>query len=103
MKEYTRLFVFIIVLGLLVSGIYVGMTVLTAERIEANKLYELKVATLSSNSADMSSGMDEAFDRDITIVERNGYTFYLYLASENLTSFEGISIIYTGEGLWGSI
>lgn len=103
MKDSHKLFIFIFVLGFLVSGIYIGMYLLTNDRIEANRTFEIKTAVLSHNHVSTSEGVDATFENEIVVLNRNDHTFYLYEANDDQTEFSAISFIFIGEGLWGTI
>lgn len=98
MKGYTRMLVFVIILGAATSVIFVGMEVWTAPLIEANAAIELKSTILDANGDTYTTAtVNDVFDAVIETVSREGLTLYLHRASGR------VSYEFSGSGVWGPI
>ncbi len=47
MKKYISMLLFVLILGIVASGILIGMDILTADRIEANEEIDLRLTVLN--------------------------------------------------------
>jgi Na+-transporting NADH:ubiquinone oxidoreductase subunit C len=105
MKQYTKMIVFVLILGLGTSLVFIGMDALTKDRIAANASLAAKSTVLLHNDIEFTTGnVNEVFDEFITIYEYEveGQTLYLYENKENGNlSFE--YGIFDLNGLWGPI
>jgi Na+-transporting NADH:ubiquinone oxidoreductase subunit C len=98
MKQNLKLIVFVLILGLLTSGLLVGVDALTRDRIEQNKIAQLKAAVLDANRVSYNFGnIHSVFDDEIETIVIDELTFYLHTASGN------VSYTFIGGGVWGPI
>ena len=98
MKQYFVLIRFVLIMGVLTSGIFVGMEVWTKPLIEANASIELKSTILSANNISFTTAnVNQIFDQEITVVEEGEFTLYVAKSTGN------ISYEFNGGGVWGPI
>lgn len=98
MKQNLKLIVFVLVLGLLTSGLLVGVDALTRDRIEQNKIAQLKAAILDANQVSYNfNNIHTIFDDEIETIVIDDLTFYLHTTSGN------VSYTFIGGGVWGPI
>jgi Na+-transporting NADH:ubiquinone oxidoreductase subunit C len=110
MKTYSKMIGFIFIMGFITSVVFVGMDVLTAERIEANKNAAIYSAVLSHNNISFNNvniidvfnefiETTEAFEVDL---DGETYNIVLYVNKDNgQVSFQ-FGIFSLG-GLWGPV
>lgn len=106
MSNNLKMIVFVILLGLITSLFLMGMDLLTADRIEANRQAKFKSIILNANNISFNYGnIHDVFDDRIDTIEKIiivddrsiSYFFYQDKASKNI-SFE-----FIGDGVWGKI
>ncbi len=98
MKQNMKMMVFVLILGLLTSGLLVGVDALTRDRIEQNKIAQLKAAVLDANEVSYNFGnIHTVFDDEIETIVVDELTFYLHTASGN------VSYTFIGGDVWGPI
>ena len=98
MKHNLKLLLFVVVLGLITSGLLLSAKALTDERIQLNEQAELKAAVLDGFDVEYNfTNIHDVFDERVTILNQDQYTFYVDDAS-GFVSFE-----FSGNGLWGPI
>ncbi len=97
MKKYISMFLFVLILGIVASGILIGMDTLTADRIEANEEIDLRLTVLNVFEIpyDMSS-INEIYESEISIEAIDGLDFYLAPSGE-------VGFHIEGSGVWGPI
>ena len=97
MKKYISMLLFVLILGIVASGILIGMDILTADRIEANEEIDLRLTVLNVFEIpyDMSS-INEIFESEISIETIDGLDFYLAPSGE-------VGFHIEGSGVWGPI
>jgi len=89
-------------MGMITSGLILGMDILTKDRIEANELAETKSTILDAYGVSYNfSNIHDVFDDSVEtiIIDNEGetYTFYVDKTSG------AISYEFMGNGLWGPI
>ncbi len=98
MKQSLKLIVFVLILGILTSGLLVGMDALTRDRIEANKAAQLKGAILTANQTSYNFGnIHDVFDEKVDMITVGEFIFYQHKETKN------ISYEFNGGGVWGPI
>lgn len=98
MKKYMKMIVFVIVLGTITSGVFVGMEAWTGPLIQANAANEIKSTILDANGISYTMGnINEVFEENITIQTIDGFEFFIDNTSGSI-SFE-----FEGGGVWGPI
>ena len=98
MHPHLRILVFVSILGLITSGMLVGMDLLTRDRIAENQVFSLYSAVLSSNEhAHTTANFRDVFEENIVETEIEGITFFEDINSGN------VSFIVEGGGVWGPI
>lgn len=102
MNSNLKVIIFVLVMGMITSGLILGMDVLTKDRIEANELAETKSTILDAYGVSYTfSNIHEVFDENVETVkvdyQSETYTFYID-KSTNAISYE-----FLGNGLWGPI
>lgn len=98
MKQNLKLIVFVLILGVLTSGLLVGVDALTRERITQNQAAQLKSAILDANQISYNfTNIHDVFDEEIEIITVGDLTFYEAKESKN------VSYPYLGGGVWGPI
>lgn len=97
MKKYISMLLFVLILGIVASGILIGMDTLTADRIEANEEIDLRLTVLNVFEIpyDMSS-INEIYESEISIETIDGLDFYLAPSGE-------VGFHIEGSGVWGPI
>jgi Na+-transporting NADH:ubiquinone oxidoreductase subunit C len=97
MKKYISMLLFVLILGIVASGILIGMDILTADRIEANEEIDLRLTVLNVFEIpyDMSS-INEIYESEISIETIDGLDFYLAPSGE-------VGFHIEGSGVWGPI
>jgi Na+-transporting NADH:ubiquinone oxidoreductase subunit C len=110
MKTYSKMIGFIFIMGFITSLVFVGMDVLTAERIEANKNAAIYSAVLSHNNISFNNvNIIDVFNESIETTEAfevdldgETYNIVLYVNKDNgQVSFQ-FGIFSLG-GLWGPV
>jgi Na+-transporting NADH:ubiquinone oxidoreductase subunit C len=92
-----RMILFIAVLGLVSAGLLVAVNHFTAQKVQKNEELSAKSSVMKVFGIKHGSGDIEAvFDKNVKVVEKSGYTFYL--SKDNDIAFE-----FSGPGLWGDI
>jgi Na+-transporting NADH:ubiquinone oxidoreductase subunit C len=98
MNQNLKMMIFVVILGLVTSALLLGANALTEERIELNKEAKLKSAILDGFDIEYNfTNIHDVFDDTITILEEDGYTFYV----NDLTG--SVAFRFEGSGLWGPI
>ena len=98
MKQNLKLLVFVLILGVLTSGLLVGVDALTRDRIIQNQAAQLKSAILDANEISYNFGnIHDVFAEEIEEITVGELTFYEAKESKN------VSYEYTGGGVWGPI
>lgn len=99
MKQYIRMFLFVIILGGVTSSLLVGMDLLTKERIALNKEAQIKSAILDAYDINYSlATVHDIFEDNVTVIQYEGEdTFYV----DNNTG--QISYIFSGGAVWGTL
>lgn len=98
MKQNLKLLVFVLILGILTSGLLVGVDALTRDRIIQNQAAQLKSAILDANEISYNFGnIHDVFAEEIEVISVGELTFYEAKESKN------VSYEYTGGGVWGPI
>lgn len=98
MKQNLKLMMFVLILGILTSGLLVGVDALTRDRIVQNQAAQLKSAILDANEISYNFGnIHDVFDEEIEVITVGELTFYEAKESKN------VSYEYTGGGVWGPI
>ncbi|MCK7488162.1 MAG: FMN-binding protein [Bacillus subtilis] len=98
MKEYLKMIVFVLIMGILTSGLLVGMDALTAERIAENESADIKTTIMDAYGiAYTTTNLHDVFQNSIDVVTSGEYTFYVDRVS-GAVSFE-----FIGGGVWGPI
>lgn len=97
MKKYINMIVFVVVLGLVASGILMGMNLLTEQRIEDNQAIEFRKTVLDTFEIDYTSGsINDVFLDEVQVIEVDDLSYYLSAAGE-------IGFAFEGGGVWGPI
>ncbi|MFP4187343.1 MAG: FMN-binding protein [Acholeplasmataceae bacterium] len=97
-SKYTRMLVFVFILGIFTAAVLVGMDYLTADRIQANEEVELKSAVLDAYRIEYTlNDVNDIFDSSVEIIEKDGLIFY----QDRDTG--AISFEFEGGGVWGPI
>ncbi len=98
MKQNIKLMLFVLILGVLTSGLLVGVDALTRDRIAQNAEAELKAAILDANNEPYNlTNIHEVFAEAIEVIEVEGLTFYRHKGTQN------VSYPFEGGGVWGPI
>jgi len=98
MNQNLKMMIFVVILGLVTSALLLGANALTEDRIELNKEAKLKSAILDGFDIEYNfTNIHDVFDDTITILEEDGYTFYV----NDLTG--SVAFRFEGSGLWGPI
>lgn len=98
MKQNLKMLVFVLILGILTSGLLVGMDALTRDRIVQNELAQLKGAILDANEVSYNFGnIHDVFAEEVEVIEVGDLVFYQHKTTNN------VSYEYTGGGVWGPI
>ena len=68
MREYIKMIIFIVALGVISAGVLIGVDTLTKSRIEANKLREFQETILDANGTEYTSAnINEIFEEVIEV------------------------------------
>ncbi len=105
MNKTLSMFLFVVIMGTLTSGLLLGMDLLTRERIDTNKDYVWRTTILEHNDISYTTtNFMEFFTGDDPIIKTEikedpvtGEVLTLYINDE--TGY--ISLYFTGTGLWG--
>lgn len=102
MNSNLKVIFFVLIMGMITSGLILGMDILTKDRIEANELAETKSTILDAYGVSYTfSNIHDVFDESVTTIkvdyQGETYTFYIDKAT-NAISYE-----FLGNGLWGPI
>lgn len=98
MNQNLKMMIFVVILGLVTSALLLGANALTEDRIELNKEAKLKSAILDGFDIEYNfTNIHDVFDDSVTILEEDGYTFYV----NDLTG--SVAYRFEGSGLWGPI
>lgn len=110
MKTYYKMISFVFIMGFLTSLVFVGMDVLTAERIAANKNAAIYSAVLRHNDLSFNNvNLNDVFNENIETtapvsVDLNGETYELVLYVNKTNGNVSFQFgIFTLGGLWGPI
>jgi Na+-transporting NADH:ubiquinone oxidoreductase subunit C len=97
MKQYISMFVFVLILGIVASGILIGMDYLTADLIESNREVELRKTVLEAFEVSYRMPtINETFESEIEVREIDGLNYYIAASGD-------IGFTYEGSGVWGPI
>ena len=97
MKEQLKMIFFTIILGLVSSGILVGMDAYTRDKINVNEELAFKKSVLQAFEIEYeASEIIDVFGDQIKRIEKGGYDFYE--SNSGAVGFE-----FEGSGLWGPI
>ncbi|MBN2268773.1 MAG: FMN-binding protein [Acholeplasmataceae bacterium] len=102
MNSNLKVLFFVLIMGMITSGLILGMDVLTKDRIEANELAETKSTILDAYGVSYTfSNIHDVFDNNVeTIkVDHQGETYTFYIDKNT----GAISYEFLGNGLWGPI
>ncbi len=98
MKHYFEMMRFVLIMGLLTSGIFIGMEAWTGPLIEANASIELKSIILDANDISYTTGnINQIFDEEIEMIIEQDTMLYVG-RSTGKVSYE-----FSGGGVWGPI
>jgi len=98
MNQNLKMMIFVVILGLVTSALLLGANALTEDRIELNKEAKLKSAILDGFDIEYNfTNIHDVFDDSVTILEEDGYTFYV---NDQTGS---VAYRFEGSGLWGPI
>lgn len=98
MSQNLKLIIFVVILGLVTSGLLLGADALTKDRIELNREAKLKSAVLDGFDVEYNfNNIHDIYDEQVDIVELDGYIFYV----DEITN--RVSYQFEGSGLWGPI
>lgn len=98
MRNYLKMLWFIAILGIITSGIFIGMEVWTAPLIEANAAIELKSTLLDAYEVPYTTPtVNEVFAVNVTVHQVGDQVVYFDNSADNV-SFE-----FRGSGVWGPI
>lgn len=98
MKDYVKMIIFILILGLVTSVLLGGMDALTKDRIAENQEAELKATLLRAYDIDYTfTNIHNVYDNSVEEVENNDFTFYVDKTTGK------ISYVFEGNGVWGPI
>lgn len=103
MKQYLKMLIFILALGAISAGLLIGVDLLTSERIEKNKMFELYGSILDANEIEYNqTNFDQVFNDNFDVLEalenaNNPKPAYQHKVTKNI-SFE-----FSGNGMWGPI
>lgn len=102
MNSNLRVIFFVLIMGMITSGLILGMDLLTKDRIEANELAETKSTILDAYGVSYTfSNIHDVFSDNVESiqVEHEGNTYIFYVDKKtNAVSYE-----FIGNGLWGPI
>ena len=106
MSNNMKMIVFVILLGLITSLFLMGMDLLTAERIEANREAKFKSIVLNANDIDFNYGnihdvFADRIDKIEKVVTTNDQSVSYFFYQDKTT--KNISYEFAGEGVWGEI
>lgn len=102
MNSNLKVIFFVLVMGMITSGLILGMDVLTKERIEANELAEIKSTILDAYEVSYTfSNIHDVFDENVDTLEINheGSLYVFYIDKDS----GAVSYEFLGNGLWGPI
>jgi len=98
MKEYLKMIVFVLVMGIVTSGVLIGMDQLTADRIAANESAEIKTTIMDAYGiAYTTVTLHDVFATSVDVVTSGDFTFYVDKTSG------AVSYEFLGGGVWGPI
>ncbi len=98
MSRNIKMLFFVLVMGLVTSGLLLGADTITKERIEMNQQAQLQSAILDAYELDYQiANIGQIFDDYIETREIDGLTFYIVRETGE------ISYQFSGLGVWGEI
>lgn len=98
MNRQIKTLLFVLVMGLVTSGLLLGAEALTKDRIALNQQAELQSAILDAYDIDYQiANIGQIFDDYIETKEIEGLTFYI------VRDTGAISYQFSGLGVWGEI
>ncbi|MCK9235645.1 MAG: FMN-binding protein [Acholeplasmataceae bacterium] len=98
MSKNLKLMIFVLLMGLITSGLLLGASAITHDRIELNRDAKLKGAVLDGfEIAYTSFNIHEVFAENVTISEIDDFVFYIDDTSGR------VAYEFIGGGLWGDI
>ncbi len=96
MKDYLKMVIFVLILGVTTATVLTGMDALTRERIEENQLIVLQDAILEASGITDYDDTISTFEANLEVIEAEGKTFYIDGEGRVSYTFEGL-------GVWGPI
>ena len=98
MKPNLKMVIFVLIMGILTSGILLGVEALTAERIQNNQDAKIKIAILEAHDIEYTlATINDTFDEEINVLVIDGITFYVN------PDTGAVSFAISGGGVWGPI
>ena len=103
MKQYVKMVIFIFALGAISAVLLIGVDLLTASKIEKNKMFELYGSILEANNVEFNqTNFDEVFNNNFDVLPAldsavNPKPAYQHKETKN------ISYEFQGNGMWGPI
>lgn len=98
MKQYTKMLVFVLVMGLMTSGVFVGMELWTGPLIAANEANEIKTTILDAYDVPYTLGnIADVFEEKVDVKTIDDITFYVDKSTGR------VSYQFAGGGVWGEI
>lgn len=98
MSRNIKMLFFVLLMGLVTSGLLLGADAITKERIEMNQQAQLQSAILDAYELDYQiANIGQIFDDYIETREIDGLTFYIVRETGE------ISYQFSGLGVWGEI
>jgi Na+-transporting NADH:ubiquinone oxidoreductase subunit C len=97
-KSYLKMLWFVAVMGIITSGIFLGMEAWTRPLIAANAAIELRSTILDASDIPYTTAtVNDAFEANVTVRNMGEYALYVDNNSGSI-SFE-----FAGSGVWGPI
>lgn len=98
MSKNLKLIIFIVVLGIVTSGLLIGADTLTKRRIGLNQEIELRSAVLDGFGIKYNTAnIHEVYEKDVEVIDEDGLIFYVDKVSGR------IAYKFEGSGLWNPI
>lgn len=98
MSPSIKMIVFIILLGLITSGLLLGADALTEDRIAANQEFEILSTILDAyGESYTTANVNDVFADTVDTIEVDGLTFYVHKTTGS------VSFQFEGGGVWGPI
>ena len=98
MSKNLKLIIFVVLLGLVTSGLLLGADAVTKDRIELNRQAKHKSAILDGFDIEYNyTNIHDIYDDKVEVRDIDGYTFFV----DQITN--RVSYQFEGSGLWGPI